>query len=71
MVIEPLGEKEVYSLTNVYGPQKPEEKLRLLTSLEELIGRHPVIPWILGGDFNMIRSLLEKKGELDYQAEIL
>jgi len=50
-------------ITNVYGPKKPEEKLKLLTSLEELRERHPVIPWILGGDFNMIQSLTEKKKE--------
>ena len=61
MVIQPLGDKEVYLLTNVYGPQKLEDKLKLLTSLEELRGRNLGIPWILGGDFNMIRSLLEKK----------
>lgn len=62
MVIQPLGDKEVYLLTNVYGPQKLDDKFRLLTSLEELRSRHRDIPWILGGDFNMIRSLLEKKG---------
>lgn len=39
VVIQPLGDKEVYLLTNVYAPQKLEDKLRLLTSLEELRGR--------------------------------
>ena len=62
MVIQPLGDKEVYLITNVYAPQKPEDKLRLLTSLEELRERHLGIPWILGREFNMIRSLSEKKG---------
>ena len=66
VVIQPLGDKEVYFLTNVYGPQKLEDKLKILTSLEELRGRHLSIPWILGGDFNMIRSLTEKKGEPDH-----
>jgi len=61
MVIQPLGDKKIYMLTNVYGHQKLEDKLRLLTSLEKLRERHPVMPWILGGDFNMIRSLTEKK----------
>ena len=61
MVIQPLGDKEVYLITNVYGPQKIEDKLMLLTSLEELRERHPIMPWIMGGDFNMIRSLTEKK----------
>ena len=62
MVIQPLGDKECYMITNVYGPQHLKDKLRLLTSLEELRERHPVMPWILGGDFNMIRSLTKKKG---------
>ncbi len=67
MVIQPLGDKEVYLITNVYGPQKPRDKLRLLTSLEDLRVRHSGIPWILGGDFNMIRSLSERKcGTLTY-----
>jgi len=39
-----------------------EDKLNLLTSLEELRERSSIIPWIMGGDFNMIRSLSEKKG---------
>eukprot|EP00253_Pinus_taeda_P016893 PITA_16893 len=62
VVIQPLGDKEFYLITNFYGPQKPEDKIRLLTSLEDLRDRHSGIPWILGGDFNMIRSLSEKKG---------
>ena len=44
VVIQPLGDKEVYLLTNVYGPQKSNNKLRLLTSLEDLKARHPGIP---------------------------
>lgn len=60
MVIQPLGDKEVYLITNVYGPPKLEDKLRLLSSLEELREIYPVMPWILGGDFNMIKSLTKK-----------
>lgn len=62
MVIQPLGDMDCYLITNVYGPQLLEDKLMLLTSLEELRERHPVMPWIMGGDFNMMRSLTEKKG---------
>ena len=29
VVIQPLGDKEVYLITNVYGPQNLEDKLRL------------------------------------------
>ena len=47
--------------TNVYDPQKLEDKLKLLTSPEKIRERYPEMPWILVGDFNMIRSLTEKK----------
>ena len=66
MVIQPLGDKELYMITNVYGPQKLEDKLRFLTSLEELRERDPLMPWILGGDFSIIISLIEKKAELEH-----
>lgn len=48
-------------ITNVYGPQPLEDKLWLLTSVEEMKKRYPALPWILGGDFNMIKPLMEKK----------
>ena len=48
VVIQTLGDKEVYLITNIYGPQKLEDKFRLLTSLEELRERHTCIQWILG-----------------------
>jgi len=62
LVIQPLGDKEIYMITSVYGLQKLEDKLKLLTPLEKLRERYPDMPWILVGDFNMIRSLTEKKG---------
>ena len=62
VVMQPVGDKETYLITNVYGPQRLEGKLKLLDSLEDLRDRHLGIPWILGGDFNVIKSLLEKKG---------
>jgi len=46
----------------VYGPQRIEEKLKLTDSLRCLRERQAGIPWILGGDFNMIKSLSEKMG---------
>ena len=61
LVFQPLGDKDIYMITNVYGPQKQEDKLKLLTSLEELRAKHPNMPWIGAGDFNLIRSLTEKK----------
>ena len=62
MVIQPLVDKEVYLIMNFYGPQKLEYKFKLLSSLGDIRERHMGIPWILGGDFNMIKSLSEKKG---------
>jgi len=44
VVIQPLGDKEVYLIINFHGPQKPEDKLRLLTSLEDLRDRNAGIP---------------------------
>ncbi len=39
-----------------------DDKLRFLDSLTDLKERYAGIPWIMGGDFNMIKSLSEKKG---------
>eukprot|EP00253_Pinus_taeda_P031662 PITA_31662 len=39
-----------------------DEKIRFIDSLVDLRARFGDIPWILGGDFNMIKSLAEKKG---------
>jgi len=46
----------------VYGPQRIDDKLKFLDSLGDLRDRHVGIPWIVGGDFNMIKSLFEKIG---------
>ena len=62
MVIQPMGDKEIYMVANVYGPQRMDGKLMFLDSLQKLRERHAKIPWILGGDFNMIKSMSEKKG---------
>lgn len=62
VVMQPMGDKETYLVTNVYGPQKMDDKLWFLNYLEDLKDRYAGIPWIMGGDFNMIKSLSEKKG---------
>jgi len=46
----------------VYGPQRIDEKIRFLDSLVDLRDRQVDIPWIIGEDFSMIKSLSEKKG---------
>eukprot|EP00253_Pinus_taeda_P023924 PITA_23924 len=60
-IIQPMGMSETFLVTSVYGPQRIDEKLRFLNSLEDLRRRHEEIPWVIGGDFNMIKSLSEKK----------
>jgi len=62
IVIQLVGERDTFLVTNVYGPQRIDEKLKFLDTLVDLWGRHADIPWIMGGDFNMIKSLSEKKG---------
>jgi hypothetical protein len=65
-----LGHQELHlirtsihgSLTNVYGPQIPSQKIKLLEFLESYKQDLPRKMWILGGDFNLITSLHEKKG---------
>eukprot|EP00253_Pinus_taeda_P032357 PITA_32357 len=62
VVIQPVGVSETFLVTNVYGPQRLEDKLILLETLTDLRDRQNGIPWILGEDFNMIKSLSEKIG---------
>lgn len=63
VIVQPVGVVDTFLVTNVYGPQRIDEKLGLLNSLAELRSRNQEIPWVLGGDFNMIKPLFEKKKE--------
>lgn len=47
LVCQPLGDNEIYMITNVYGPQKQEDKFKLLSYLEELRVRYPSMPYII------------------------
>ena len=47
-------------LTNVYGPNNMGEKKGFLSSLEWIYQSMQGKPWIVGGDFNMIKSITEK-----------
>jgi len=62
IILQLVGAVDTFLFTNVYRPQRIYEKLRLLNSLAKLRSRHEEIPWVLGVDFNMIKSLSEKKG---------
>ena len=48
-------------MTNVYGPPREEQKMQFLDSLRMINGMIEGNPWIIGGDFNPIRNLEEKK----------
>ena len=61
VVIQPVGVSETFLVTNVYDPQRIDDKLKLLESLIDLTKRQAGIPCIMGGDFNMITSLSGKK----------
>eukprot|EP00253_Pinus_taeda_P030821 PITA_30821 len=61
VVIQPVGDRQTFLVTNIYGPQRIDDKLRFLDSLVDLRDTHADTPWIMGGDFNMIKSLSEKK----------
>jgi len=49
-------------ITNVYGPANPRDKNSFLNSLEFLASWVDKQHWVLGGDFNLITNLQEKKG---------
>jgi exonuclease III len=57
-----IGSNKPRHLTNVYGPANPRDKKAFLRSLSYLSSLTQYNRWIVGGDFNIIRSLEEKKG---------
>ena len=61
VIFQLVGVLDTFLVTNVYGPQRIDVKLRFLESLVDLRSRHEEIPWVMGGDFNMIKSLSKKK----------
>lgn len=58
-----IGNSNIYLCINVYGPKKLDEKLNLINSLIKLKQRYPRAKVIIGGDFDMITSLSEKREE--------
>jgi exonuclease III len=57
-----IGSNKPGHLTNVYGPASPRDKQAFLRSLSYLSSLTQYNRWTVGGDFNIIRSLEEKKG---------
>jgi hypothetical protein len=60
-----IGSNKPGHLTNVYRPANPRDKQAFLRNLEHLstLTRHN--SRIIGGDYNLIRNLDEKKGDQD------
>ena len=56
-------------LTNVYGPQRVGDKRDFLGYLRGFREIFPNAHWAVGGDFNLITSLEEKKGGRRYLEE--
>ena len=56
-----LGTRIRGVISNVYSPPRAEQKPSFLESLTHLKGLVQDRAWIIGGDFNLIRILDEKK----------
>jgi exonuclease III len=59
---EIIGSNQEGTITNVYGPQGQQEKIKFMERLARVKSLATTPNWILGGDFNMIMSLEEKTG---------
>jgi hypothetical protein len=60
-----IGNTKEVICTNVYGPQIPEDKIRMLLGIENLRERNSNHHWILASEVNIISALLEKKGAIE------
>jgi hypothetical protein len=49
-------------VSNVYGPFQPSKKTSFLEEIQQSREQVGQGHWIIGGDFNLIHSLEEKKG---------
>lgn len=56
------GMEERILISGVYGPHIPRERKEFLKNMQAIRRIIPGNLWIIGGDFNMIRELGEKKG---------
>lgn len=57
-----IGSAERVLITRVYGPHTRGDREIFIKNVKEARGLYPEMPWIIGGDFNLIRTLDEKKG---------
>ncbi|XP_059068224.1 uncharacterized protein LOC131858791 [Cryptomeria japonica] len=64
MVASALDSGETILISNVYAPLDIRCKTQLWAHLQFVRSCPPYLPWILGGDFNYVLSLEEKRGGL-------
>jgi len=57
-----IGDSNTCLCTNIYSPQRLEDKLVMLDRLSKMQHRYPTAKAIYGGDFNMITLLTKNKG---------
>jgi exonuclease III len=57
-----IGSNRPGHLINVYSPANPRDKQAFLSSMRQTSSHTHYKNWIVGGDFNIIRSLEEKRG---------
>ena len=57
-----IGTSTTGFVTNVYGPHKTLEKMQFIADPNHYATLTSGNHWIIGGDYNMIKSFAEKKG---------
>jgi exonuclease III len=63
---QPIGYDQSGYISNVYRPKIMQDKLTFLQSLSLLSPLLEIQPWIIGGDFNIINFLPDKRGGLNH-----
>jgi len=64
VVLKITGITETICVTNIYIPHRAEDRIQMLSSVMRILESIPHLFKIIGGDFNMILNLWEKKGGL-------
>lgn len=57
------GSGNTLAVTSVYGPSRDDLKIDFMAELKSLVGCIHV-PWILAGDFNLVRWLIDRSADL-------